>query len=86
MGFQSTLPAWGETDCVIKAVHDIRISIHSPRMGRDKTEPATFAVCGISIHSPRMGRDPVTAEAAVTPAISIHSPRMGRDWKKPAPK
>ena len=34
--FQSTLPAWGETKAQVKAVADRNISIHSPRMGRDK--------------------------------------------------
>ena len=34
--FQSTLPAWGETGYKIKSVRIQRISIHSPRMGRDR--------------------------------------------------
>ena len=33
--FQSTLPAWGETDERAKICKEIAISIHSPRMGRD---------------------------------------------------
>ena len=33
--FQSTLPAWGETEEANKNVKDLIISIHSPRMGRD---------------------------------------------------
>ena len=34
--FQSTLPAWGETDLAQPLAHLFIISIHSPRMGRDK--------------------------------------------------
>ena len=57
--FQSTLPAWGETDRGTTDIDKIRISIHSPRMGRDSS--ISFACSSrsndISIHSPRMGRD-----------------------------
>ena len=54
--FQSTLPAWGETQGFAGA--DARlISIHSPRMGRDAQRPAEQVRPKISIHSPRMGRD-----------------------------
>ena len=37
-GFQSTLPAWGETLWLIEQLPDEweKISIHSPRMGRDR--------------------------------------------------
>ena len=55
--FQSTLPAWGETQSISGNAVCRRISIHSPRMGRD--DEAALAKYGrkISIHSPRMGRD-----------------------------
>ena len=34
--FQSTLPAWGETYvATLKELQEMKISIHSPRMGRD---------------------------------------------------
>ena len=33
--FQSTLPAWGETDSQPQIRSEKHISIHSPRMGRD---------------------------------------------------
>ncbi len=33
--FQSTLPAWGETDLIPRHAVVLAISIHSPRMGRD---------------------------------------------------
>ena len=40
--FQSTLPAWGETDGVGDPGHRCRISIHSPRMGRDSKRTQLF--------------------------------------------
>ena len=33
--FQSTLPAWGETMRFLATDEEKKISIHSPRMGRD---------------------------------------------------
>ena len=37
--FQSTLPAWGETPPSTRSRRPVRISIHSPRMGRDQRTP-----------------------------------------------
>ena len=56
-GFQSTLPAWGETKGVLEMGDTVEISIHSPRMGRDQAVLYKDTVAPISIHSPRMGRD-----------------------------
>ena len=57
--FQSTLPAWGETMLLPTRPIDSKISIHSPRMGRDLKCLSHFLdFRHISIHSPRMGRDP----------------------------
>ena len=56
-GFQSTLPAWGETKDASKMPKGVPISIHSPRMGRDRTQHGDAPRAAISIHSPRMGRD-----------------------------
>ena len=61
MRFQSTLPAWGETyiwQINIKSKENI--SIHSPRMGRDRHYACFWLFGRISIHSPRMGRDIVS--------------------------
>ena len=56
--FQSTLPAWGETwEDRGGGDPEGRISIHSPRMGRDPARDRCQAGDAISIHSPRMGRD-----------------------------
>ena len=57
-----------------------KISIHSPRAGRDCRYPNAPLITQISIHSPHTGRD--LADSAVQGhacGISIHSPRMGRD-------
>ena len=57
--FQSTRPAWGETSgATIPTYFLTRISIHSPRVGRDHVAAGSDADHGeISIHSPRVGRD-----------------------------
>ncbi len=57
--FQSTLPAWGETQTVSHKFRLVKvISIHSPRMGRDNfVKFFNVFSFSISIHSPRMGRD-----------------------------
>ena len=68
--FQSTLPAWGET--VMQTYHfdyNMRISIHSPRMGRDWSKIYSTGIDAISIHSPRMGRDANS---------NMHSGKLGR--------
>ena len=36
--FQSTLPAWGETCIRLEDKLNRLISIHSPRMGRDRSD------------------------------------------------
>ena len=55
--FQSTLPAWGETEWYKYLTGSTPISIHSPRMGRDAKPYIYNPADAISIHSPRMGRD-----------------------------
>ena len=57
-----------------------KISIHSPRAGRDCRYPNAPLITQISIHSPRIGRDILWRCWPRKPTpISIHSPRMGRD-------
>ena len=88
--FQSTLPAWGETGSRWWWAWRLRISIHSPRMGRDDTRRnCRGGRKNISIHSPRMGRDGclcmfVSAVQNFNP-LSPHgerrcSGREGNDW------
>ena len=55
--FQSTRPAWGETEQLPGADPRHAISIHSPRVGRDDWINPIKNVSTISIHSPRVGRD-----------------------------
>ena len=55
--FQSTLPAWGETDDTLNDLSGKEISIHSPRVGRDTRPKDDCQYSHISIHSPRVGRD-----------------------------
>ena len=56
-----------------------KISIHSPRAGRDCRYPNAPLITQISIHSPHTGRDRYSGHSFCSHEISIHSPRMGRD-------
>ena len=78
--FQSTLPAWGETRQRRLQGPAPAISIHSPRMGRDKRED-TEASSRIHFNplSPHGERLLLMATCGLRRGISIHSPRMGRD-------
>ena len=79
--FQSTRPVWGATrGRQAEAATPDGISIHAPRMGRDRGGKPARCFLQISIHAPRMGRDGKTAPPrAPSERISIHAPRMGRD-------
>ena len=78
--FQSTLPAWGETGRRGHPADRRTISIHSPRMGRDRTcateTRPTADFNPLSPHGERPGKQRPRRSATL---ISIHSPRMGRD-------
>ena len=79
-GFQSTLPAWGETQNYSQRDYGLMISIHSPRMGRDCTRYLAwehpFHFNPLSPHGERPAQ---RARPDCWNTISIHSPRMGRD-------
>ena len=78
--FQSTLPMRGETDFYRQQSEFVRISIHSPHAGRDKTPVIkNFLSQSISIHSPHAGRDAYLWQSCARDSISIHSPHAGRD-------
>ena len=82
--FQSTLPAWGETLYSSGLNWQRKISIHSPRMGRDSDGAARYArTINFNPLSPH-GERPSCRELLHQPPgnISIHSPRMGRDSKR----
>ena len=79
-GFQSTRPVWGATALVVSMSGRVRISIHTPRVGRDRARAIDLykrqdfnprAPCGAR-------RSPVSVQRARS-AISIHAPRVGRD-------
>ena len=55
--FQSTRPVWGATCAVCHVPLRQRISIHAPRVGRDREPACNHLVHHISIHAPRVGRD-----------------------------
>ena len=78
--FQSTLPAWGETGARARAAAPQPISIHSPRMGRDRSSATPPHTPGdFNPLSPHGERPDSAAVACRLLDISIHSPRMGRD-------
>ena len=56
-----------------------KISIHSPRAGRDCRYPNAPLITQISIHSPHTGRDALVGQVSLMGLISIHSPHTGRD-------
>ena len=58
-----------------------RISIHSPRVGRDMQIRRTNPYLYISIHSPAWGETHLCTARHLEQAISIHSPRVGRDQR-----
>ena len=58
-----------------------KISIHTPRVGRDRNAAIELRRFSISIHTPRVGRDNPPLSAIYCLYISIHTPRVGRDSK-----
>ena len=80
-GFQSTLPAWGETSTATRrSMSTTYFNPLSPHGERRHEMMSAAAAAAISIHSPRMGRDSEAGSPLPFPrSISIHSPRMGRD-------
>ena len=80
LSFQSTLPAWGETQRQSQLQHFDRISIHSPRMGRDlQLWLDTYITPRFHSTLRAWGETRAVLAYDVGDLISIHSPRMGRD-------
>ena len=79
--FQSTLPAWGETPFRRPPPCRAKISIHSPRMGRDvhSNVPPPRVAPNFNPLSPHGERRQGVGACPCARLISIHSPRMGRD-------
>ena len=55
--FQSTRPVWGATVSTSMVYQTAGISIHAPRVGRDRGQSVHHVDSDISIHAPRVGRD-----------------------------
>ena len=78
--FQSTRPVWGATGRIIVLKVRMGISIHAPRVGRDRKDVADDA--GARHFNPRApcgARPIVIARLSFAAEISIHAPRVGRD-------
>ena len=77
--FQSTRPVWGATMIAKISTLFLPISIHAPRVGRDRARRRCDHAADISIHAPRVGRDVIDNRCRTAEDISIHAPRVGRD-------
>ena len=77
--FQSTRPVWGATKTPTEILNDIDVSIHAPRVGRDRERDDFLLVHLVSIHAPRVGRDLFEEFHVCAEQVSIHAPRVGRD-------
>ena len=73
--FQSTRPVWGATSVIFYDDQGYNISIHAPRVGRDRrSRPCRCWEPRISIHAPRVGRD-APASATSEPSAAFQSTR-----------
>ena len=79
IGFQSTLPAWGETRAAPGQSCAPQFQSTLPAWGETGPAAGHDGWRRISIHSPRVGRDRGERDHHGGPGISIHSPRVGRD-------
>ena len=73
--FKSTRPVWGATSVIFYDDQGYNISIHAPRVGRDRrSRPCRCWEPRISIHAPRVGRD-APASATSEPSAAFQSTR-----------
>ena len=78
--FQSTRPVWGATGGLSPCDGPDSVSIHAPRVGRDRFGYYDWSTDDeVSIHAPRVGRDERLNDTGVPTIVSIHAPRVGRD-------
>ena len=78
--FQSTRPVWGATNAVRAAVHDVLISIHAPRVGRDSLLNVFKSFLNdFNPRAPCGARQAAFVLPDRPQNISIHAPRVGRD-------
>ena len=79
-GFQSTLPAWGETSPEFAAgQRGIYFNPLSPHGERPNVESGIYGMIKFQSTLPAWGETVRPQEQRRHVAISIHSPRMGRD-------
>ena len=82
--FQSTRPVWGATNKRPAVRRQFLISIHAPRMGRDRSPRRDCRPRrDFNPRAPYGARHEQTKNPQAASAISIHAPRMGRDWRRP---
>ena len=80
LGFQSTRPVWGATAAGHPQYPHQRVSIHAPRVGRDrKASLSQSLVDGFQSTRPVWGATKVGTVYKTTGKVSIHAPRVGRD-------
>ncbi len=81
--FQSTRPAWGATVPRPPSAEQFTVSIHAPRVGRDKIGQAGgFEDARFQSTRPAWGATPVIGGVEFVHFVSIHAPRVGRDRRK----
>ena len=81
IAFQSTLPAWGETRSRLLSAFPAAISIHSPRMGRDRTLPAArTGRTDFNPLSPHGERLPRAENPSPSPQFQSTLPAWGETW------
>jgi hypothetical protein len=80
MLFQSTRPVWGATGQVDGAPLSGVVSIHAPRVGRDRPHraPQPRDPC-FNPRAPCGARPQAQGRSPRRPVVSIHAPRVGRD-------
>ena len=78
--FQSTLPVWGATFCLLEAAKAPSISIHAPRVGSDSIVWVQNEMeAAFQSTLPVWGATSLTEILPFLRVISIHAPRVGSD-------
>ena len=79
--FQSTRPVWGATTRKLSNVQRAKISIHAPRVGRDRMYVhLPMRHNQFQSTRPVWGATNEETERFSPESISIHAPRVGRDY------
>ena len=79
--FQSTRPVWGATTRKLSTLSNVAISIHAPRVGRDRMYVhLPMRHNQFQSTRPVWGATNEETERFSPESISIHAPRVGRDY------